>query len=151
MFFLDVTDPALAWGSPFIVLAVGIAALVLTVAVPILTGALVRYINKKHDYLVSSEDEAKFIKACHEVVMIVDQNVRKALKLGEEAPDGAKKLEEGLEKLEARLKEEGLYDKFKDRLEDGIEKAVGERNGLLTMKEKDEIRASLPPGDKEDE
>ena len=149
MFFLDVTDPTMAWGSPFIVMAVGVAAVVLTVAVPVLTAVLVRYINKKHDYQVSEADQSLFNNAVATIVTVVEQDARRALKLGDDAPEGAKKLEEAIEKGEEALKALGIYDKFKDVLQDAIEKKVGEMNGPLTAKEKDEIRATLPP--KEDD
>lgn len=145
MLFLEVTNPTFSWFSPFVVAFAGLAALIIAIAIPYLTATLVKYINTKHGYMVSTKDKDKFDSACETVVMVIEQNVRKALKLGEKAPEGAKRLEEGLGKLEALLKAEGIYDKFKDAMEDGLEKAVAKMNGPLTAAEKDEIRASLPP------
>ena len=145
MIFLDIVDPTFSWVAPVIVLVAAVVSGVLAVAIPILTSALVKYINAKHGYLVSVEDKKKFDDACMSVVMVLEQNTRKSLKLGEGAPEGAKILEQGLQKLEGILKEEQIYEKFKDGMEDGLEKAVSRMNGPLTMAEKDEIRASLPP------
>lgn len=150
MIFLEITDPTFSWAAPVIVLVATVISGLLAVAIPVLTAVLARYIHTKHGYMVSAEDRAKFDEACMDVVRIVEQNARKALKLGDDAPSGAKKLEEGLTKLEAYLKEEGIYEKFKEVMEDGLENAVSVMNGPLTTAEKDEIRASLPPKEKTD-
>lgn len=144
MIFLDVVDPTFSWVAPIIVLVAVVVCAMLTVVLPLLTSVLVKYISAKHQFMVSDEDRLKFVEACRTAVSIVEQNTRKALKLGEDAPDGAKKLEQGLEKLEELLRDMGIYERFKDAMEDGLEEAVSEMNGPLTAKEKDEIRASAP-------
>ena len=104
-----------------------------------LTHALFSFIKAKTGIVISESQQKMFTEIVDSVVMQVEQLTRKELKLGNEAPDGAKKLEQAVEKVEERLKETGLYDQFKDRIVDEIEAGVARLNGPLKSEEKDEL------------
>lgn len=145
MFFLEVTDPSFSYAAPIIVALVGFLAAVITAVTPFVAHALVVYLRRKTDIEVSKADEEKVALAAGGIVMRMEQETRKQLKLGNGAPEGAKVFEESVGMMTKRLKELGLYDQYKERIEDIIEEAVGGMNGPLTPGEKDEIRKSLPP------
>jgi hypothetical protein len=145
MFFLDVTDPSFSYAAPLLQALVGLAVAVVTAATPILVHALVVYLRKKTQIEVSKAAEEKVAVAAGGLVLRLEQEARKQLKLGNGAPDGAKKMELAVKAMEQRLKELGLYDQFKDRMVDLIEEAVGGMNGPLLADEKEVIRNSLPP------
>jgi hypothetical protein len=118
---------------------VGILGSLLIVLLPILTTALVLYIKAKHHYTVTEGDRKIAETAAFTAIMLVEQNVRKGLKLGEKAPDGTKKLAMGLGYLEKILKASGVYDRFKDEMKDLIESQVALLNGRVTQEEKDAV------------
>ncbi len=145
MFFLEVTDPTFSYVAPLLQALIGLAVAVIIAVTPFVTHALVVYLRRKTGIEVSRADEEKVALAAGGIVMRMEQETRKQLKLGNGAPEGAKVFEESVERMTKRLKELGLYDQYKDRIEDIIEEAVGGMNGPLTLGEKDEIRKSLPP------
>ena len=144
MLFLDIVDPTFSYFAPWIVLCIAVVSAVFVLMLPYLVHNLVLFIKAKTGIVVTQDQQNMFISLADSVVLQVEQWARNKLKLGEEAPDGAKKLEKATEKLEKRLKDEGLYDKFADFIEDQIEASVAKMNGPITAKEKDEIKAALP-------
>ena len=143
MFFLEITNPTFSYAAPLlVVIACFFLVVVGALAVP-MSRVLMAYIKEKTGVTVSEANRKKFVCIVDNAVLQVEQLARKALKLGEEAPDGARKLESAVEKVEQRLKDEGLYDEYKDMVVDQIESCVAALNGgPVTPKEKDDIRAN---------
>lgn len=145
MFFLEVTNPTFSYIAPILLATICLLVAILLVVLPTLSHALWAFIKAKTGITLSEANRKRFVDIVDNIVLQVEQLARKALKLGEEAPDGAKKLEDATEKVEKRLKDSGLYDEFKEEISDQIEASVAMLNGgPLTAQEKDEIKAAVP-------
>jgi hypothetical protein len=145
MIFLDVTEPTLSYFAPIITAIIGLVAAVISAATPFIVHALVTWLKNKKQIEISEKQEADIARALRKAINITEQTSRKKLKLGEAAPDGAKKMEATIEKAQALLKESGISDIAVERLTDEIEAHLGEMQGPVTLKEKDDIRNSYPP------
>ena len=136
MMFLEVTNPTFAYFAPWIMALIALVVAVFVLMVPYLTHHLVKFIKAKTGITISQHTQTEFMDLVDNAVLQVEQLARQKLKLGEGAPEGAKKLEEAVEKVEKRLKNLGYYDEFKDLIVDQIEVAVAHMNGPITEEEK---------------
>ena len=136
MFFLEVTNPTFAYFAPWIVGLIALVVAVFVLMLPYLTHYLVQFIKAKTGIVISQHLQTEFMDLVDNAVLQVEQLARQKLKLGEQVPDGAKKLEMAVEKVEKRLKDSGAYDRFKDFIVDQIEVAVAHMNGPITEEEK---------------
>ena len=145
MLFLEVTNPTFSYIAPVLMAILAMLVAILLVVLPTLSHALWSFIKAKTGITLSEANRKRFVDIVDNIVLQVEQLARKALKLGEEAPEGAKKLEDATDKVEKRLKDTGLYDEFKEEIADQIEASVAMLNGgPLTALEKNEIKAALP-------
>jgi hypothetical protein len=136
MLFLDVVNPTFAYFAPWIMLVIAAVAVVFVLMLPYLTHHIVLFIKAKTGIVISQHMQTEFIDLVNNAVLQVEQLARQKLKLGEGAPEGAKKLEQAVDIIEKRLKASGTYDQFKDLIVDQIETAVAHMNGPLTEEEK---------------
>jgi endonuclease III len=136
MFFLEVTNPTFAYFAPMIIALIALFVAVFVLMLPYLTHNLVKFIKAKTGIVVSKYQQEEFESLVASVVLEVEQKARQALKLGKDAPDGAKKLEMAVERIEEALKDLGYGDQFKGRIESTVEAVVGNLNGMITEDEK---------------
>lgn len=149
MFFLDIVDPTFSYFAPILLAIICLLAAILILVLPALSLELWKFIKAKTGITLSEANRERFVDIVDNVILQVEQLARKALKLGEDAPDGAKKLEDATNKVEKRLKDTGLYDEFGSEIAGMIETRVAILNGgPLTAKEKDEIKAAAPADEK---
>ena len=129
MFFLEVTNPTFAYFAPWLVALIALVVVVFSLMLPYMTHHLVLFIKAKTGIVVSKHQQEEFMDLVKSAVLQVEQKARAALKLGEDAPEGAKKLQEAVRIVEKALKGLGYGEQFEGLIEGAIEAEVARMNG----------------------